>query len=105
MSKVSIKVNNRAFSIGCEPGQEGHVQALGDGFAKKVDELAEQVGQIGDLRLFLMAALVIADELETLKQGSTAAQDQDKIKKIEQAAANALSQAATKVEKITDNLK
>ncbi|MBL1430954.1 MAG: cell division protein ZapA [Robiginitomaculum sp.] len=105
MSKVSIKVNNRAFSIGCEPGQEAHVQALGDSFAQKVDELADQVGQIGDLRLFLMAALVITDELEATKQGSTADQDQDKIKKIEQTASNALNQAAIRIEKISDSLK
>ncbi|MBL4617293.1 MAG: cell division protein ZapA [Robiginitomaculum sp.] len=105
MSKVSIKVNNRAFSIGCELGQEAHVQALGDGFAKKVDELANQVGQIGDLRLFLMAALVIADELETTRQGATADKDSQEIKKIEQAASNALKQAAIRIEKITANLK
>lgn len=63
MGKVSINVNGRAFAVGCEDGEEEAVAALGRQFDGHVTELAEQVGQIGDLRLFLMAALVLADEL------------------------------------------
>ncbi len=62
-TSVSISVNNRTFVVGCEPGQEDHVRALGKLFDDHVGELSAQVGQIGDLRLFLMAALVIADTL------------------------------------------
>lgn len=64
MSKVSITVNDRAYAIGCEPGQEDQVRKLGTAFNTRVQDLVGQVGQIGDLRLFLMAALTMADELQ-----------------------------------------
>lgn len=74
MGKVSITVNGRAFAVGCEDGEEEAVAALGRQFDAHVSALAGQVGQIGDVRLFLMAALVLADHLresertiETLK--------------------------------------
>lgn len=104
MSKVSIRVNDRAFSIGCEPGQEDHVQALGEVFDQKVTELAAQVGQIGDLRLFLMAALVITDELETLKKQSGSNDLADNLQQVEQAAARCLDDAAQQIERIIKQL-
>ncbi len=103
MSKVSIRVNDRAFSIGCEPGQEAHVQKLGDAFDQTVCDLAKQVGQIGDLRLFLMAALVLSDELEGFKTGKNSAKSTSKsadIAQVEQDAAKALHTAADQVERI-----
>ena len=63
MGKVSITVNGRAFAVGCEDGEEEAVAALGRQFDTHVSTLAGQVGQIGDVRLFLMAALVLADHL------------------------------------------
>jgi cell division protein ZapA len=63
MATVNVIVNGRPYSVGCEDGQEAHVEALAREFDKQVAEVGEQVGQVGDLRLFLMAALVTADEL------------------------------------------
>jgi len=108
MSKVSIRVNDRAFSIGCEPGQEAHVKALGEAFDRKVTELVEQVGQIGDLRLFLMAALVISDELAIAKSkpdsGIESLDAQAQIKKINKTAVLTLEKAADQVERIVKSL-
>ena len=108
MSNVSIRVNDRAFSIGCEPGQEEYVKSLGEAFDSRVAELVKQVGQIGDLRLFLMAALVISDELASIKSGSdnkTATSDHDaKIRKINDTAVKALEDAAEQVEQIVKKL-
>jgi cell division protein ZapA len=63
MATVNVIVNGRTYGVGCEDGQEAHVEALARDFDKQVQEVGGQVGQVGDLRLFLMAALVTADEL------------------------------------------
>jgi cell division protein ZapA len=58
MATVNVIVNGRPYSVGCEDGQEAHVQSLAHDFDRQVQEVGGQVGQVGDLRLFLMAALV-----------------------------------------------
>jgi cell division protein ZapA len=68
MATVNVIVNGRPYSVGCEDGQETHVEALARDFDRQVKEVGGQVGQVGDLRLFLMAALVTADELADAKQ-------------------------------------
>lgn len=63
MATVNVIVNGRPYSVGCEDGQEEHVEMLAQTFDQQVRDVGQQVGQVGDLRLFLMAALVTADEL------------------------------------------
>ncbi len=61
--QVTIAINNRLYQVGCEAGQEQHITRLASYIDTKVKELANQAGQVGDARLLLMAALLIADEL------------------------------------------
>ena len=68
MGKVHIVVNNRGYDVACDDGQEGQVTELGQDLARRVDKVAHAVGQIGDARLLLMAALLISDELATAKK-------------------------------------
>ena len=62
MSKVSVTLNGREFTIGCEDGQEAYLKELAQILDRRVGTIADQVGQIGDLRLLLMAALMLVDE-------------------------------------------
>jgi cell division protein ZapA len=75
MGTVSVEVNGRAYVVGCEDGQEGHVEALARQFDAQVREVGAQVGQVGELRLFLMAALLTADELADVKARLADAED------------------------------
>lgn len=68
MANVSIEINGHKYNMGCEDGQEEHLIRLGRYFDNHVKNLAKGVGQIGDQRLFLMAALLIADENYEQKQ-------------------------------------
>jgi len=63
MSDLSITVNGRSYVIACEDGQEDHLARLADYIDKRVMEIAESVGQVGETRLMLMASLLVADEL------------------------------------------
>jgi len=67
MGTVTVQVNGRPYVVGCEDGQEAHVEALARQFDGQVREVGEQVGQVGELRLFLMAALLATDEIAELK--------------------------------------
>ncbi|WP_409515992.1 cell division protein ZapA [Aquidulcibacter sp.] len=67
MAKVQIEINGRRYAIGCDEGQEDHVMRLARYFDDHVKRLASSVGQIGDQRLFLMGALIVADEMHDLK--------------------------------------
>lgn len=67
MATVNVQVNGHAYVVGCEDGQEPHVEALAREFDAKVREVGQQVGKVTELRLFLMAALVLADEISDLR--------------------------------------
>ncbi len=63
MPLVNVMVNNRAYTIACDEGEEEHLKELASYVDSKVRQLLETVGQVGDARLILMASLLIADEL------------------------------------------
>jgi cell division protein ZapA len=69
MPLVNNMVNSRAYTIACDDGEEDHLRELAAHVDGKVKELLGSVGQVGDQRLMLMAALLIADEhYETSQQ-------------------------------------
>jgi cell division protein ZapA len=63
MAVVDVVVNGRTYQVACDDGQEDHLVDLAGYVDKRVAELAKTMGQVGDARLILMAALLVADEL------------------------------------------
>ncbi|HZS82303.1 MAG TPA: cell division protein ZapA [Stellaceae bacterium] len=63
MAQVTLTINGRSYPVACDDGQEDRIRQLGQYIERKVAEFAAKLGQIGDARLILMAALVITDEL------------------------------------------
>ena len=68
-SIVTIRLNGQPYQMGCDAGQEDHIEALGREVDGVISQLTDTVGQIGEARLLAMAALIIADK----KQGQGAA--------------------------------
>ena len=64
MGQVVVTVNGRAFPLGCDDGQEARTRRLAQYVDAKVGDFVKTHGQIGEARLILLAALVIADELD-----------------------------------------
>ncbi len=62
MPLVNVMVNARAYTIACDEGEEEHLRQLAATVDAKTREVLSSVGQVGDTRLLLMAALLIADE-------------------------------------------
>lgn len=67
-SKVTISLNGRAFTIGCEEGEQAYLRDLAAHLDEHVRDLAGKVGQIGELRLLLMASLIVADEMRAAQR-------------------------------------
>ena len=68
MSQVNLRINGRDYLVACEDGEETHLAFLAEFINKQVETLVESVGQVGEARLLLMAALVVADELAETKE-------------------------------------
>lgn len=64
MAKVSFSVNGRRYALGCDEGEEDRLIVLGQKLDKRIKDLANQFGQIGDLKLLVMAGITMMDELE-----------------------------------------
>jgi cell division protein ZapA len=63
MAQVKVIVNGRTFRMGCRDGEEGRVQNLASEIDGHVQRLKNGSKAIQDERLFLMAALMMADQL------------------------------------------
>jgi cell division protein ZapA len=63
MGQVVVKVNGREFPLSCADGQEPRIRRLAQYVDAKVGEFTRHIGQVGEARLLLLAALVISDEL------------------------------------------
>ncbi len=69
MAQVVVKVNDRPYNMQCSPGEEEHLAELAQMLDSEVSNIKSVVGQVGDIRLLLMAGLVVADNLsEALKR-------------------------------------
>jgi cell division protein ZapA len=69
VSQVNVTINGRQFRMACEDGEEAHLRELAKGLDDRIVALRGQFGEIGDARLTVMAALMVADELsETAKK-------------------------------------
>lgn len=64
MAQVTVEINGKPYTVGCEDGQEAHLRALAAVFDRQVRVVAQEVGALGDTRLMLMGALLLSDELE-----------------------------------------
>lgn len=66
MPHVMVTVNNRSYTVACGEGEEQHLLDLAGFVDKQVQGLVKEVGQVGENRLLLMAALLISDQLSDL---------------------------------------
>ena len=63
MGQVVVEVNDRPYTMNCSDGEEEHLVELAQLLDSEVSTIRRSVGQVGDIRLLMMAGLVIADRL------------------------------------------
>jgi cell division protein ZapA len=116
MAQVNATIAGRQFRLACEDGQEEHLQALAADIEQRIVELRQRFGEIGDTRLTVMSALMVADELteatrkiRRLEEEVAALQDArmvsaDRAKAASDAVIGAFNSAAERLEGITRKL-
>lgn len=112
MGQVSVTINNRQYRMACEDGQEDHLARLAHDLDARIARLRADFGEIGDMRLTVMAALIVADELTEQGQRIRRIEDElaalqdarmvasDRTKATETAIAAAFNSAADRIEKL-----
>lgn len=68
MPIITVTIDSKTYRMSCGPGEEDHLTALTSDFSERVGKMRESFGEIGDMRLHVMAALTIADELSDLRK-------------------------------------
>jgi cell division protein ZapA len=107
MAQINVEVNGRPYAVGCEDGQEAHLMELAKLFDHQVRQVSQDMGQLGDTRLFLMGALLLADELSDARSRLAAMQTeitraQADRARLETRAVTALEGAASRIEKLAE---
>ena len=68
MSQVTVTIDGKAYRMACEEGQEAHLTELASQFDRYVGHLKGQFGEIGDLRITVMAGIMVMDENLALRE-------------------------------------
>ena len=116
MAHVSVTINGRQYRMACEDGQENHLIWLSGDLDRRIGQLRAQFGEIGDMRLTMMAALTVADELveagkrlRRLEEEMAALQDAravatERAQATQAAVAAALNSASERIERVIKGL-
>lgn len=63
MPQIVVTIDEKTYRMACGEGEEAHLTVLAAEVDGRIAELRKSFGQIGDLRLMVMAAIMGSDEL------------------------------------------
>ncbi len=112
MPHINVVIAGKTYRMACGDGEETHLAALATGFDARVAEMRRTFGEIGDMRLHVMAAITVEDELSELRRrlahleeeavelrrAATAATDAETRRAAR--VAGAVAEAATRIERL-----
>lgn len=116
MAQIIVTINGRSFRMACDDGEEERLTALARRFDSAIDSLRGSFGEIGDLRLTVMAGIMVTDELVERERRLAALQDEvdslrearrvalDSAARNEAELAGRIVNAAEKIETLADGL-
>ena len=109
MANVNVKFNNREYLLSCEEGQEENLKELADYLDSKYNNLKKNLGNIGEDKLLLIAAIQMVDDYFDLKKKvDTKKNDFEKLsikfKELRSLAINYKDDKEKEIEKLKDQL-
>ena len=116
MPQVTVTIANRTYRMACGEGEEAHLEKLAALFDGKIEEMRGSFGEIGDMRLHVMAALTLADDLgearrriDTLEEEvaalrSIATAGDERTQAVEKRLAESVGKAAERIERLARKL-
>lgn len=76
MAHVIVQVNGRPYTMQCPAGEEDHLRELAELLDAEVARVKTTVGNVGDIRMLVMAGLMVADRLSEAIQRIQALEEQ-----------------------------
>jgi cell division protein ZapA len=76
MAHVIVQVNGRPYTMQCPEGEEEHLRDLAELLDSEVMRVKTSVGNVGDIRMLVMAGLMVADRLSEAIQKIQAMEEQ-----------------------------
>lgn len=81
MAQVTVQIGGRDYKMACGEGEEQHLLSLAEAVDQRHAQLKGQFGEVGDIRLSVMTAIMMADELnEAKKRGDRLAAEVETLK-------------------------
>lgn len=102
MSQVNVTIAGRTFRMACGEGEEAHLEGLAAQVDQKIAELRKSFGEIGDQRLTVMAAIMIADDLAESRRKIVALENS--VSNLREASMNAEDASSGWVNAVAENL-
>ena len=67
MPDLEITVGDRSFTVACQAGEEALLRAAAQLLDAEANPLQARVGRLPEVRMLLMAGLMLADRMATLE--------------------------------------
>jgi cell division protein ZapA len=67
MAQVTLRINGYAYTLGCQDGEERHLEAMGAEVSRRIEGVRLASGPSGEARMLVMAALLMADDIFELR--------------------------------------
>ena len=74
MAQVTVRINGYAYTVGCQDGEEEHLQAMAGEVERRIETIKVAAGPSGEARMLVMASLLMADDLYEMGRSLKAAQ-------------------------------
>mgnify|MGYP000701774186 CR=1 FL=1 len=118
MTEVSLNIGGRDFRVGCQPGEEAHLEQAAALLDAEAQTIEKSIGRMPESRMLLMAGLMLADktaslqdrlvtaetELATLRAAPAPAPERVEVPVVPDAVVDTLSEIAARAEALADRL-
>ncbi len=74
MAQVTVRINGYAYTVGCQDGEEQHLEAMAGEVDRRIESVRAVAGPSGEARMLVMASLLMADDLFEMNQALKSAQ-------------------------------
>jgi len=104
MAQVTLRINGYAYTLGCQDGEEKHLEAMGAEVNRRIEGVRAAAGPSGEARMLVMAALLMADDIFELRAKLQAAEAAGSEPKADPALSRKLDRLAKRAEEIAEGL-
>lgn len=79
MPDISLMIHGRSYDLHCDRGEEEELRWLAESFDRRLRELEERLGDVGEARLLVVAGLVLTEGLHEERRQRLALESRGKL--------------------------